>query len=419
MPTALLYIFCCVIFVGIQGYHVLGSFKRSAQMLMSASQSTVPSMPSLLTIPFSDLSIILKGSGKAKIFWKNVREAVDPLTTSNGSDLELSVAEFNNLSDKAKDSLRDYLIQSQSGSLFPTQITKETLSECGTRKLLQVLPDSQAIESVLIPSYKHDRTTLCVSTQVGCDRGCAFCLTGKMGFLRNLTAAEIVSQVFRGLQVSRKNDMPEMTNVVFMGMGDAGRNLDAVGVAVDCLTDRERLSMASSKITVSTVGPSPEAFMAIAAMPATIAWSLHSPDDAVRRRLVPSTRHSTVTLRAGLLAALSSRPNPRTRTIMIALTLIDGINDSEEDALKVVQFVQPMLAIAPKIALDLIPYNDINVEGLSRPTKAKVNAFQKVLRENGLFCSVRVTRGDEESAACGMLATTERALKGPRAAVKG
>jgi len=166
--------------------------------------------------------------------------------------------------------------------------------------------------------------------------------------------------------------------------------------------------MASSKVTLSTVGPSPDIFLDIAALPVTIAWSLHSSDDGIRRRLVPSTRHTTAELRDGLLKGLLSRPNVRSRTIMIALTLIAGVNDSPEDALKLVDFVLPMRDVAPKIAIDLIPYNDISVPGFARPSRDRVNAFQKVLREHSLFCSVRVTRGDEESSACGMLATSER-----------
>lgn len=193
-----------------------------------------------------------------------------------------------------------------------------------------------------------------------------------------------------------------------MGMGDAGRNMAAVGTAVECMTDRQRMEMAPAKITLSTVGPSPEAFMTLARMPGTLAWSLHSPDDKIRKFLVPSTRYSAVELREGLLKALASRPIIRSRTIMIALTLIDQVNDSTEDALKLAEFVQPMFEIAPKIALDLIPYNDNKLHGFKRPNRERVLAFQRVLREKGFFCSVRVTRGDEESAACGMLATERK-----------
>jgi 23S rRNA (adenine2503-C2)-methyltransferase len=181
-----------------------------------------------LTLTLPELAAGLEGTGRAKAFWAQVREGENPLT----APLSGEMANGDVLSLKVRDRLRS--LMGEGGELFPTEITEETLSSCGTRKMLQRLGDGQAIESVLIPSYKHDRTTLCVSTQVGCDRGCAFCLTGKMGLMRSLTGAEIVSQVFRGLQVSRREGMPPMTNVVFMGMGDAGRNLESVGEAVAC-----------------------------------------------------------------------------------------------------------------------------------------------------------------------------------------
>eukprot|EP01035_Chromulina_nebulosa_P024080 gene24080-31282_t len=226
-----------------------------------------------------------------------------------------------------------------------------------------------------------------------------------MGLVRNLTSSEIIGQVIKGMEISRRENMPTLTNIVFMGMGDAGRNMQSVNDSLRCLVDRERMSIAQSKITVSTVGPSPESFLTLASMPGTLAWSLHSADDSIRKYLVPSTKHSVIDLRDGLLKALLTRPNIRNRTIMIAVTLIDNINDNVSDALKLVEFVKPMFTIAPKIIIDLIPYNDNNIPGLVRPSHEKVNEFQHVLRKNGIFCSVRVTRGDNESAACGMLAT--------------
>jgi 23S rRNA (adenine2503-C2)-methyltransferase len=119
--------------------------------------------------------------------------------------------------------------------------------------------------------------------------------------------------------------------------------------SVAALTCRNKFSMASSKITISTVGPSPESFATLSAMPGKLAWSLHSADDKIRKKLVPSTRHTTVQLRDGLVKALKSRKAIRTRTIMIALTLIDGINDTEEDAMKLTDFIKPMLGDVPKI----------------------------------------------------------------------
>eukprot|EP00746_Dinoflagellata_sp_MGD_P124067 gnl/MRDRNA2_/MRDRNA2_58664_c0_seq2.p1 gnl/MRDRNA2_/MRDRNA2_58664_c0~~gnl/MRDRNA2_/MRDRNA2_58664_c0_seq2.p1 ORF type:complete len:308 (+),score=41.26 gnl/MRDRNA2_/MRDRNA2_58664_c0_seq2:48-971(+) len=287
-------------------------------------------------------------------------------------------------------------------------VAVENLAGCGTRKYLSTLHDGNQIESVLIPSNKFKRTTLCVSTQIGCDRGCTFCATGKMGLVRNLTATEIISQVVQGVHIATREGMPLLSNIVFMGMGDAGRNLDAVGSAVRCITDQKRLKFGAGKVTVSTVGPSPETFQAIVNLPCTIAWSLHAADDVLRKKLVPSTRHSTKQLRDGLVAALGSIRSRRRRAVMIAVTLIKGINDSMLDAKRLADFLRPVVEAAPKLIIDLIPYNDINVNGFTQPTHKEVCEFQKVLREEGYFVSVRVTRGDDESAACGMLKTARQ-----------
>lgn len=199
--------------------------------------------------------------------------------------------------------------------------------------------------------------------------------------------------------------------VVFMGMGDAGRNIDNVREAVDSLVAGNRFSFAQGKVTVSTVGPHPSVFEQLATIPASIAWSLHSPNDHLRKVLVPSTQHSTIELREALVTALGKYRNVKKRTLMLAFTLIEGVNDRDEDALAIAEFVTPMLATVPKIAIDLIPYNDIQTHNFRRPSRERINEFQHILRERGFFCSVRVTRGDDESAACGMLATKRRPMK--------
>lgn len=359
----------------------------------------------LLTDDIATLSTSLGGSGRAKSLWEHLRVGEDPLSSS----MEQSTA--NTISPRVRAAIRE-IIGAQ--TLLSNEVIAESLSPCGTRKMLLRLSDGMEIESVLIPGYKFERTTLCVSTQIGCDRGCAFCLTGTMGLVRNLTATEIIGQVIRGLEASRREHMPTLTNVVFMGMGDAGRNLDAVAQAVDCLTDPLRLGFAQSKVTVSTVGPSPEVFKTIATMPAAIAWSLHSPDDVIRRRLVPSTRHTTIELRDGLIAGLLTRTMVKKRTMMVAITLIEGVNDREEDADKVGVFLRPLIDAAKKVMVDLIPYNDINVHGFKRPSRERVNAFQRILVDRySIFTSVRVTRGDEEYSACGMLATKRGKKQSP------
>ena len=371
---------------------------------------------SLLYTPHIGLSCLSSNNNNAisstsKVSSENVDSSADCETT-----LSLEIA-----------AIRSELMlitQAATEELISNEILKETLSPCGTRKmLLRLTKDDLEIESVLIPSTKYDRTTLCVSTQVGCDRGCAFCLTGKMGLIRNLTSTEIIGQVVRGLEVSRRTAMPAMTNIVFMGMGDAGRNIDAVRDAVACITDTNRLRFAHQKVTVSTVGPSPDIFEEIAKMNCTIAWSLHSANETIRQRLVYSSRpspnpsrpyYSIQDLRQGLLNALkNSDRSRRKQSLMIALTLIDGVNDSIEDAEQLAEFILPMLQVCRKIAIDLIPYNEIDVmRGVfKRPTRERVNAFQAVLRDKGLFCSVRLTRGDEENSACGMLATSKRPIR--------
>lgn len=355
-----------------------------------------PLAAGILSLPYAELATVLQGSGKAKIVWNHIRQGIDPLTTFNDSMHDDQVLSF-----KAKCLLVAALNGSQ---LIPNTILSQTASACGTRKLLLQLPDSLEIETVLIPSVRADRTTVCVSSQVGCDRGCAFCLTATMGFVRNLTSDEIIGQVVRGLQVCAEHGMPAVRNVVFMGMGDAGRNLDAVGQAVACLTDT-RLRMSQSKITVSTVGPSPEVFQTIADMPCALTWSLHSPDPSIRRKLVPSSRYHPMELRAGVIQAILSRKSIHTRQLMIAVTLIAGINDRIEDAHSLADFIAPIEEVAPKVVVDLIPYNDVNLRGFQRPSAESVDGFHSTLRSRGVLVMQRVTRGDAESSACGMLAT--------------
>lgn len=358
---------------------------------------------SLLTETFESLRDKLHGSGKAKIFWSYLREGKDITDQEIFQTTALSNKTFQNITNCLNGS-----------PLIQNTIVSNTVSQCGTRKLLLKLFDGMEIETVLIPSANSERTTLCVSTQVGCDRGCRFCRTGKMGLIRNLTASEIIGQVIRGIQISRNECMPAMKNVVFMGMGDAGRNLDAVNATVHCLTDPLRFSFKRSKVTVSTVGPALDTFSTITQWPCTLAWSLHSPNEKIRRYLVPTARHSPLELRESLIQAIQQGYQAKkTRTLMLAITLIQEINDRIEDAEAVSAFVRPILEVIPKIAIDLIPYNDIQTHGFMRPSHERICAYQQVLRQDGYFCSVRTTRGDDENAACGMLATssTKRQLR--------
>lgn len=177
---------------------------RSFELAGIANKLSSTTTKSVLSIPFDELSELIGGSGRAKIMWDSLKNGDNPLL--------LPVDQ--GLSQRVRDSI-PVIFGDQ--PLISTQVSEETISDCGTRKFLQKLADGLSVESVLIPALKFGRTTLCVSTQIGCDRGCAFCLTGKMGLIRNLTSSEIISQVWNGLSIVKRENMPPMTNVVFMG----------------------------------------------------------------------------------------------------------------------------------------------------------------------------------------------------------
>jgi 23S rRNA (adenine2503-C2)-methyltransferase len=252
------------------------------------------------------------------------------------------------------------------------------------------------------------RTTLCLSTQVGCGHGCVFCATGRMGLKRNLSADEILAQVVLARQSAAPAHLPPVRNLVLMGMGEPADNLDAVREALRTLTDPRGFGFARSKVMVSTIGPTSAAFDELGRMDAVLAWSLHAAEDGLRRRLVPRARHSTADLRAALIAALARR-KPALRVLMIEVTLIHGLNDRPEDADALAEFLAPfapLYARFPKVCVDLIPMNSAaGGSGLRRSPPERVLAFQQRLRARGVFCTVRATRGDDVAAACGQLAT--------------
>eukprot|EP00569_Conticribra_weissflogii_P002858 CAMPEP_0171344900 /NCGR_PEP_ID=MMETSP0878-20121228/20421_1 /TAXON_ID=67004 /ORGANISM="Thalassiosira weissflogii, Strain CCMP1336" /LENGTH=521 /DNA_ID=CAMNT_0011848193 /DNA_START=152 /DNA_END=1717 /DNA_ORIENTATION=- len=302
-----------------------------------------------------------------------------------------------------------------------------TVSPDGTTKLLlKMARDGLEVESVIIPWLDKGFSTLCVSSQVGCRQGCTFCATGRMGKLRSLTADEILVQVYYASKICRiSNSVPGSTiqqglgsvdNIVFMGMGEAADNAEAVLLATNTLVDRRMFGLAQSKVTISTVAPDPEAFATLGQAPAVLAWSVHAVDDSLRKQLVPTTKYSMEELRNGLVKALSSRSNKLRRT-MLEIALMEGVNDSKRDAELLAEFAQSIMNDVPgsKIVVNLIPFNDIGHPTYRTPSIERVLEFQKLVVEHGsangrgVLCYVRTTRGDEESAACGQLATKKKA----------
>jgi 23S rRNA (adenine2503-C2)-methyltransferase len=294
-------------------------------------------------------------------------------------------------------------------------LSKITTSKDGTTKLLlELKADKLQIETVIIPWDDRQKSTLCVSSQVGCRQACTFCSTGRMGILRSLTASEILAQFFWAQKICRLQAMHPIDNIVFMGMGEPADNGDAVVQAANIMVDRNLFKLTPRRVTISTVAPTPESFAVLGQAPVVLAWSVHSSRDEIRRQLVPTTKYTMEELRHGLIATLKGR-SKRLRNIMLEVTLLDQINDSQEDAEYLAEFCGPLFEEVPgiKLLVNLIPWNDISASfgpasAYRKPRMERVLAYQKILVDKGILSYIRTTRGDQEDAACGMLSTTNR-----------
>jgi 23S rRNA (adenine2503-C2)-methyltransferase len=260
-------------------------------------------------------------------------------------------------------------------------------SEDGTKKYLFRLADGSAVESVLIPD--EGRNTLCISSQVGCAMKCAFCLTGTFGLSRNLTTAEIVGQV-----CAVKREEP-VRNIVFMGMGEPLANLDAVIPAVKILTDPDGFQFSTRKVTVSTSGLVPEMAQLGRAVTVNLAVSLNATTDEIRAEIMPVNRSYPL---KELLAACKAFPLPSRRWITMEYVLIRDLNDSLEDAKRLVRMISN---IPSKV--NLIPFNEHEGCDFRTPTQETIDRFHKYLLDKNVTVITRSSRGGDISAACGQL----------------
>lgn len=263
----------------------------------------------------------------------------------------------------------------------------------GTIKAALRTEDGRRIESVLIP--EEDRNTLCVSTQVGCPLACSFCATGALGFTRNLTPGEIVDQVCRMRDVL--DGEREITNLVFMGMGEPLLNLPAVSEAIRLLVHPKAFAFAPRRVTVSTVGVVPQIEPLLAIAPIHLAVSLHATTDAARDELVPLNRRFPLAELLGELRRLES-VNKR-RPVFFEYTLIEGVNDSLDDARR----LAPLLRGIPS-KVNLIPMNAHPDSRYRAPSPARIDAFLREVAGSGLRVTLRRSRGPDIQAACGQLA---------------
>ena len=279
---------------------------------------------------------------------------------------------------------------------LPQSVGDSTAAD-GTRKWLIQVDGANAVDTVFIP--EPGRGTLCVSSQAGCVLDCAFCATGKQGFNRDLSTAEIIGQLWmanRALGRKQGAERP-ITNVVLMGMGEPLLNLDAVLPALRLMLDDDAYGLSRRRVTVSTSGVVPGIDRLAEECPVALAVSLHAPNDALRDRLVPVNRKYPL---RDLLAACRRYLEHAPRDfITFEYVMLEGVNDS-------VAHARALLEIAARVRckFNLIPFNPFPHSGFRRSSPERMRSFAEVLQRAGLTVTTRKTRGDAIDAACGQLA---------------
>ncbi len=261
-------------------------------------------------------------------------------------------------------------------------------SRDGTEKYLFRLEDGQSIEAVRIP-MDEGRSTLCISTQVGCAMQCSFCLTGTFGLIRNLSTSEIVHQVTASLTRG------PVTNIVMMGMGEPLHNLDNVVKAIHILSNSDGLKFSKRRITLSTSGLVPEMLELGRRVEVNLAVSLNATTDEVRDMLMPVNRRYPL---KELMAACRAFPLRPHRRITFEYILIGGVNDSLEDARRLVKLLHGV-----KGKVNLIPFNEHTGSSFRSPAPAQMDAFQTYLLDRDIVATRRASKGQDISAACGQL----------------
>lgn len=271
-------------------------------------------------------------------------------------------------------------------------IKQTQTSRDGTQKFLFQLKDKRRIESVLIPERDHH--TLCISSQVGCAQGCAFCLTGRGGLGRNLTQGEIVSQV-RDILKHIENRI-RLSNIVLMGMGEPLANYQNVVRAIEVLTDSvQGFGFAGRKVTLSTAGIVPKMAPLGRDTRINLAVSLNATNDDIRNQIMPINRKYGI---EPLLEACRTYPLRPGRMITFEYILIKGINDSPDEAQVLARLLRPI-----KAKINLIPFNEFDGCDLRRPSTKNILQFQEILVRNHYTAIVRQSKGHDISAACGQL----------------
>jgi len=296
----------------------------------------------------------------------------------------LSFFEMTNVSKESREKLdKNFTIGKLDGG--------ESLSKDGTIKFLLALEDGLKIESVLIPT--EERLTLCISSQVGCPLGCLFCLTGKIGFKRNLKVWEIVEQVLHAKRFLKYEK--RISNIVLMGMGEPLLNYENVVQAVKILRSKDGLALSRKKITISTAGITPMIKNLSKDCEVKFALSLNAPNNEIRNFLMPINKKYPI---EGLISALKDIPMKPREKNTVEYVMIAGTNDREADAVALAKLLKSL-----QVKVNLIPFNEDPALKFKKPQMKTIRMFRDILKENGITATIRESKGLDIKGACGQL----------------
>ena len=281
----------------------------------------------------------------------------------------------------------------------PPEIVSQQDSSDGTRKWAIRVDGGGLVETVLIPA--GNRATLCVSSQVGCSLDCSFCSTGKQGFQRDLSAAEIIGQVWLAIKsydAFQSGNERVVTNVVMMGMGEPLLNFDNVVSAMELMMEDLAYGLSKRRVTLSTSGVVPALDRLAEVSEVSLAVSLHAPNDELRNELVPINRKYPIELLLESCRNYMAAQKDKSRVVTVEYTLIAGVNDHPEQARELANLLRDF-----PCKINLIPFNPFSLSDYRRPSGNAVSRFWQVLVDAGYIVTIRTTRGDDISAACGQL----------------
>lgn len=341
----------------------------------------------LLGLPEAKLIAFFESIGEKKFRAIQVMKWIHQLGADNFDDMT-------NVSKDLRAKLKDI------AEIRLPEVMQQFDSTDGTRKFLIRVSGGSVIETVYIPD--GDRGTLCVSSQVGCSLDCSFCATGKQGFNRDLTAAEIIGQVWiaaKSFGQLQANGPRSVTNVVMMGMGEPLLNFDNVVDSMNLMMHDNAYGISKRRVTLSTSGVVPQLDRLSQYTDACLAISLHAPNDELRNELVPINRKYPIAMLLDSAKRYINAMPDTHRKITIEYTLIDQVNDRPHHARELAELLREV-----PVKINLIPFNPFNLSNYKRVSNNALRKFQDILMEEGYITTVRTTRGDDIDAACGQLA---------------